>query len=244
MANQTIQNTIDYVQTFIEYAPVNVGTANEPAITISNQIQNLVMGAPFGSAWNRKEDSSTSTVKGTQDYTIALTDFAWLEKVSLTDPAGRVWEVIDVYNNLPRGVADPNKPGRPTGCCVLVTTYGTSIKIRFMGVPDQVYLITLTYQKLWAPIAALTGGTGTWAIPQIYSDVYNALWLGEAYGLSGDTQNHQVYRMRGVAALIARTEGLTEMQINAFLEQFERRTGQAMYRQGSVQQSIQAKGAQ
>src|SRR5579859_7813498 len=144
MSNQTIQNSIDYSQPFIQYSPISAGANSEPAVTIANEIQNLVCGPPFGWSWNRKEDSSTSTVAGTQDYTINLTDFAYLEKVSLTDPNGVVFDVPNIYNNLSKGLANATseRQMRPNSCCVLIVTYGTSVKIRFIGVPDQIYLIT------------------------------------------------------------------------------------------------------
>src|SRR5579859_1641213 len=244
MSNQTIQNSIDYSQPFIQYSPISAGANSEPAVTIANEIQNLVCGPPFGWSWNRKEDSSTSTVAGTQDYTINLTDFAYLEKVSLTDPNGVVYEILDIYNNKPRAVADATKAkqARPISACVLLVTYGTSVKIRFMGVPDQIYLITLTYQKLITQMSALTGGTGTWAIPPQYSDIYNSLFIGEALSLV-DNPDANKYRQRGVTALLAKAEGLTELQIAAFLEQFWSRVGQQQASGLKVQQSIQARGA-
>lgn len=243
MANQTIQNSIDYAQPFILYSPISAGANSEPAVTVANEIQNLVCGPPFGWAWNRGENNSTSTVAGTQDYTINVTDFAYLEMVSLTDSSGNVFQVLEIYNNKPRGIADAtkNKQSRPNGACVLQVNYGTSIKLRFMGVPDQVYQITLTYQKLITPMAALTGGTGTWTIPPQYSDIYNNLFLGEALGLVMDPDANK-YRQRGIAALLAKAEGLTDLQINAFLEQYWARVGQQQVSGLKVQQSVQARG--
>lgn len=244
MANQTIQNSIDFALTYIQYSPLSAGTNNEPAITIANWTQNLVVGPPFGWAWNRGENSSTSTAAGTQDYTIAVTDFGFLEKVSLTDSTGAVWDVPDVYNNLAKGIADPNKnkQGRPNSACVLQVTYGTNLKLRFIGVPDAVYLITLTYQKLVTPMAALSGGPGTWTIPPQYSDIYNNLFLGEAMSVVDDNKAN-IYRQRGVTALLAKAEGLTEMQKNAFLEQFWARQGrQELSGTLRAQQGNQARG--
>jgi hypothetical protein len=244
MANQTIQNSIDYSQTYIQYSPLNVGVANEPAITIANEVQNLVVGPPFTWGWNRKEDSTLSTVAGTQDYTVNLTDFAYLEKVSLTDPNGAVFEIVDVYNTAALGKADSstNKRQRPNAACVLLVTYGTSVKIRFMGCPDVIYNVSLTYQKLVTPMAALTGGTGTWTIPPQYSDVYNSLFLAEALATVDDARAVQ-YRQRGVTALLAKSEGLSELQKNAFLEQYWMRDRQQQSGALRTQQSVQARGA-
>lgn len=246
MANQTIQNSIDYALTYIQYSPLNVGTANEPAITIANEVQNLIVGPPFTWAWNRGDNSATplNTVAGTQDYTTLLTDFAYLETASTTDSAGDVFNIPDVYNNISRGKADanPTKQARPNSVCVLQVTYGTSIKLRFVGVPNAVYGIGLTYQKLVTPMAALTGGTGTWTVPPQYSDVYNNLFLGEAMAVVDEARS-QLYRQKGVTALLAKAEGLSEMQKNAFLEQFWARQGrQELYGQLRTQMGNQARG--
>jgi hypothetical protein len=241
----TIQDSINYSSTFIQYSPLSAGTNFEPALTIANEIQNTVMGAPFSWPWNRTEDNSTTTVAGTQDYSINLTNFAWLEKVSLKNVAsGEVHEIPDVYNNLARGIADARtvKQARPNAACVLIVSYGSSLRLRLMGVPETAYLITLTYQRIWAPLTTLTGGSGTWTIPPQYSDIYNNLFLGEAMALVDDRQGAQQYRQRGIAALIAKAEGLTQMQINSFLEQYWQRDSQMAARQLAVQQGGQARG--
>jgi len=224
----TIQQSINFAQTFIGFSPEAVGTGNEPAISLANMIQNTILNAPFTWGWNRNENSSTSTVAGTQDYTIPLTDFSFLEKVTLTDPTGAVYEVQDVYNTAALGIADAsvNKRARPNSACVVMVTYGTSIKLRFMGVPDKIYLITLTYQKLPTPLSALTGANGTWLIPDQYIDIYNNLFLAESMALVDDARE-TLYRQRGVGALLSKAEGLTEMQKNDFLEQYWMRSGRS-----------------
>jgi hypothetical protein len=246
MANQTIQNSIDYALTYIQYSPLSAGTNNEPAITIANEIQNMVCGPPFTWAWNRGDNASVAlnTVAGTQDYTTLLTDFAFLETASLTDANNVVFQIPDVYNNINRGKADANstKRARPNSICIYQVTYGTSAKVRFVGVPDAVYSVGMTYQKLITPMAALTGGTGTWTIPPAYSDVYNNLFLGEAMAIVDDARAN-IYRQRGVTALLAKSEGLTDMQKNAFLEQFWARQGRQEATSAlRVQQSTQARG--
>jgi len=285
-------------------------------MSIGNEVQNLILNAPFTWGWNRTEDSSTVTTPGVQDYVVNLTDFSYLEKVSLTAPDGSVYELKDVYNTLARGIADPStlKRQRPQACCIIMVTYGTSIKVRFMGVPDNTYIVTLTYQKLVSPIGqfaisaagnasmgnttytgvfttsafpagstiyingfttnAANNGTfqvvsisGTslvvnnasgvaetnpavvwstnspWSMPDQYLDIYNNLFTGECMAVVDDARAN-MYRQRGVAALLTKSEGLSEMQINAFLEQYWARTGQSQYRTGAVTQSVQARGAQ
>lgn len=243
MANQTIQNSIDYVDPFIEYWPISAGTNNEPAITIANEIQNLITGPPFTWAWNRNENTGTSTTANTQDYTVAITDFGFLERLTFVASNGDTFEAKDIYNNLSRGVTNltAGKGGRPTACCVLLVTYGTNAKFRLMGAPDQAYAMTFTYQKLITPMSALTGGSGTWTIPPQYSDIYNNLFLGEAKSYVGDADAN-VYRARGVAALLAKAEGLTDLQVNAFLEQYWARVRQSTVTGLKAQQGTQARG--
>ncbi len=246
MANQTIQNSIDYASTYIQYSPLSAGTNSEPAITIANEVQNLICGPPFTWPWNRGDNASVplNTVIGQQDYTTLLTDFAFLESASLTDSAGAVFNIPDVYNNVSKGKADANttKQGRPNSICVFQATLGTSIKVRFIGVPDKIYGVNLNYQKLITPMSALTGAPGTWTIPTQYSDIYNNLFVGEAMAVVDDNRA-QLYRQRGVAALLAKSDGLTEMQVNNFLRQFWARAGrQEMEGSLRTQQSAQSRG--
>lgn len=242
--SSTIQNSIDFAQTYCQYSPLSVGAGNQPAVGIANEIQYLVTAAPFCWGWNRKEDNSTSTQSGIQDYTIALTDFGFLEKVSLTDPSGAVWPINDIYNTNVLGIADATVPkqGRPNAISIASVTYGTSVKFRFMGCPDQVYLITLTYQKLVSPLTTLSGSTGTWSIPDQYQDIYNFLFLAEALAVVDDNRE-VLYRRQGIASLLAKAEGLNEMQRNVFLDMYWMRQGRPdLAGPLKAQQSIQGRG--
>jgi hypothetical protein len=56
----------------------------------------------------------------------------------------------------------------------------------------------------------------SWApIPDNYSDIYNNLFLSEVLANVEDPRA-QIYRQRGVASLLAKQDGLNEMQKNAF----------------------------
>ena len=388
----TIQNSIDFSRTFIQYQPLSVGAGGEPALSIANEIQNTILNAPFTWPWNRSENYSPVTVIGTQDYIVALTDFGFLEKVTFADSSGVIFEAKDVYNNKVLAMADANKNrlSRPNAACIAAVTYGTNLKLRLMPIPDKVYTVGLIYQKLVNPFGpypvtsaaaaspaslvlsqvtvtgattvytgAITGGginnyvgmtfviTGfsnasnnvtilvtanttttltctTATVPQInetavaaaaggqtaytgiftpgafpagsvakitgfvthtgnngsfvvvsatstrlvlinaaglaesiaafanaagwspipdsFIDVFNNLFLGEALAINDDPRANQ-YRQHGVATLLAKAEGLTEMQINAFLEQYWARVSQGQYRTLRTQQGAQAGGA-
>src|SRR5579864_375595 len=240
MAN-TLQTTLNYVAQFIYGQAISSQTGNEPAISIASMIRNSFLGAPMTWAFNRAEDSSQSTTAGTQDYTYTIATFGFLEKVSLTDAGGKIWEVKDIYNSLPLSKTGSiaAQQQRPSAVAVIAFTPGTSFKIRFMGAPDAIYTINLTYQTAPVQFAALSDG---WApIPDSYSDIYNNLFLGEAFAVVDDARA-QIYRQRGVAAFLAKAEGLTDTQKNIFAQQWLAASKEQASAMLKSQQAVQARG--
>jgi hypothetical protein len=309
-AVNTLQGTINWAQTYIEYSPLTAGLGQEPAITIASIIRNTMMTAPMTWSWNRKEDTSKSTQANVQDYTYTLTDFGFLEKVSLIDPKGQIFEMKDVLNtsSLSKGGAVQ----RPQTCCVITNNPGTQFTIRFMGIPDQVYTIVLTYQVLpiqfqsfaVTSVSTASGGQTTYQgifnpsaltansianisgfttagnngsflvvsstttalvvanpggvaetpaipalavnenwgpIPDSYSDIYNNLFLGEAFAAVDDARS-QIYRQRGVVAFLSKQEGLTDMQKNIFAAQWMAQGREWAWSTLKLQQGVQASG--
>lgn len=308
-----LQNTINFCLPFVQYAPLTAGFGFEPATTIANMVRDIFFSPPLVWGWNRNENSLYSTAATVQDYTIAITDFGFLEKVSLTDVSGNTWEVKDIYNTnvLTKTSNTADSCARPNAVAVIRSTPGVNITIRFMSVPDQAYVINLTYQKssvsfgpytvnsvasaiagntvytgIFDPAAfpvnavATMGGfktnavnngnylvvaatataltlanasgiaetasayviNGSWSpIPDYYCDVYNNLFLAEALASQDDTRS-QVYRQRGVAALLAKSEGLTDMQKNAFIQQILNQGRESTAVTLKLQQSTQGRG--
>lgn len=241
----TLQQSVNFAQPFVEYLPLTFGTNNEPAVSIANEIQNTVMNAPFTWGWNRSDNIiagvPVTLQAGVQDYTIALPDFGFLEKVSLIDPTDNaIWEILNVYNTASLGLADPNlnKQARPNSVCVYLVNYGTNLKLRFTGVPDKAYSVNLVYQKLPTP---LTTASSPWGIPDQYIDIYNNLFLGEVLANADDTRS-AYYRQRGITTLLAKAEGLTEMQKNMFLDLYWARDRQQLASTLRTQQAQQARG--
>ena len=310
----TLIQTINWSQTFYQYSPVTAGLGQEPAVSTASMIRSTIMSAPFCWAWNRNENSAIVTTPGVQDYILTnLNDFGFLEKCSLQDSTGKIFEIKDVYNTASLSVATAPL-SRPNAIAVITRSFDSfgSIKFRFMGVPDAVYTVTLTYQKL-CPImgpflitsanaaslgnttyfgqfdpdtfpvgstAQVTGfGTGpvfssvnngsftvvsvepsmmvlanpngvaltqtayvsnfNWApIPDNYNYIYDTLFLGEMMAMVDDARAAQ-YRQRGIASLLAKAEGLSEMQRDAFMQQWLARgvemTGVAMRAQQGIQ---------
>jgi hypothetical protein len=176
-------------------------------------IINLIFSPPNTWSFNRNENTSTSTVAGTQDYAVNISDLNFIERVSLTDTGGKIHEVTNVYNTAALSVQATQ--GRPNSVCVKTNNLAGTNTIRFSLVPDAVYVINTTYQKLPTAVTALSS---TWSgIPDTYSDIYNNLYLAEAFAQTLDDVNAQKYRVRGMAALVAKCEGLTETQKNLYM---------------------------
>ena len=235
----TLQDTVNWVQTFIEYSPLTAGVGNEPAISVANMIISTITSAPFTWGWNRAEYDALVLDSPKQDYTVSITDFGFLEKVTLINVAGTyAFELRDVYNTSALGVS-VSKPSEPKGVSVHLVEYGTNLTLRFIAIPDQNYTSVITYQKLIPDMSSLAAA---WPLPAQYKDIFNNLFAAEAFQAVDDDQEAQRYRMRGVAALLAKAEGLNELQRNSVLAQFLARGGQAQSIQLRTQQGTQARG--
>lgn len=300
-----LQNTLNWTAAYIQGTPITAWLGMEPAVSIASMIRNSILNPPMTWLFNRNE-VTFPTVVGQQDYILAtMPDLAFVEKVSLTDDQGKVHEIKDVYNNSALAVS--SFPQRPSAMSVESSSIISTVlnyKLRFLGVPNEIYTVTVTYQKLapqFGPFfisgaanaaAGNTAYTGTFdvnsfpvgstaiitgfvthtvnngsfvvvsvtptlltvanaagvaetiqayvsnfswdPIPDQYSDVYNNLFLAEAMAIVDD-QRSQVYRQRGVAALLSKASGLTEMQRNAFAQQWLARDVERQSVMGAVQ---------
>lgn len=308
----TLQNSINFAGPYIQYSPLTAGLGQEPAASIGSIIRNSLLSAPMTWYFNRAE-ITFPTVVGQQDYTISTApDLAFVEKVSLTDDSGNIWEIKDVYDN--ESLSPSSFQQRPSAMSIQTSPIVTGVqnyKFRFLGVPDQIYTVTIEYQKLspqFGPFfitscgtasggntaytgsfdtlsfpvgaaAVITGfktnavnngsfvvvsctstlltlvnGSGvaetvsafannfSWSpIPNQFSDVYNNLFLSEALATVDDARA-QIYRQRGVAAMLAKATGLTEMQKNAFAQQWLARGVERQALAGSTQTGNAGRG--
>ena len=279
-------------------------------------VRNTILNPPFTWPFNRNEYTSLSLVQGTQDYSAPITDFAYLEKVSLLNVDGFGYELNDVYNTNILGVPSlTNGQGQPNSCAVRYYVPSTSVSLRFLSVPEQAYTSILTYQKLPLPFTYFNlesvsvistivyytyqsmqvvgandelagqyilvdgftnaGNNGTflcvsstanyliltnpnaidevnttayaineswYPIPDSYMEIYNNLFLAEMMATADDNRE-QLYRQRGVAALLSKAQGLTQLQVNAFLAQWSARGSmQELAKQIATQMGAQSRG--
>lgn len=291
MSYSTTQSIL-FAKPYVQYSPLTNGTGNEPATSAFTMIRNSILGAPIIWPWNRNESSGVNVTSANQDYTVALTDFGFLEKAVLTDDQGKSFEIKYPLNNDPMvpvsaGIVGQDQ-GRPVAISVQTMIPFTSIKVRLLPAPQKAYTMVLVYQKAAPPFVsgdaitsvAAAGGQGTYTgtftlgaypvgssvvvtgmvassganngtfvvvsantmtvvvtnaaavnethagvmtnpfwspIPDFFMDVYNNLFLSEAFASVDEPQRAQFYRVRGVSALLGRAEGLTQAQKNAFM---------------------------
>ena len=216
----TVTQSINWAQSVLaSYIPLTAQTGSEPALTIANMVVTFILNPPFTWPNNRAENTGTNTVAGTQDYTLSITNFGFLESVTLTNSSSKGWAVPRIYNSKNLGTTS-EQSARPEAACVRFITPGTSMVLRFLSAPDAIYAITATYQK--APVL-FTATTQDWytqcSIPDYYIDIFNNLFLAECFQTNGDAQEAAEYRRRGMAALISKADGLTEMQKSMMLAQ-------------------------
>lgn len=132
----------------------------------------------------------------------------------------------------------------PVGSLVTITGMGNSANNgTFVVVSANATTLVVTNAGAANETHAGVSTNPFWSlIPDTYMDVFNNLFLSEAFASVDEPQRAQLYRTRGVAALLARSEGLTEAQKNAFMQQWhitDRDNASVMPR---LQQGIQGRG--
>jgi hypothetical protein len=215
----TLNQTVLWSQSMLgTYIPLTAQTGNEPAISISNMVVTFILNPPFTWPTNRAENTGTTTTAGTQDYVITATDFGFMESMTLTK-SSKSYAVPRIYNSANLGTSS-EQTARPESCCVRFITPGTNVTVRFLSAPDDAYSVAMTYQKVPVLFTATSQDWFTQCnIPIYYIDIFNNLFLAEALQVNGDAQEAAIYRRRGMAALISKADGLTEMQKNMMLAQ-------------------------
>ena len=81
-ATITLQETIQWVQPYLNWANLTIGVAGEPAISAANLALQTIVGPPFVWPWNR-DTATFITVAGQQDYTMNISTFGFMEAASV-----------------------------------------------------------------------------------------------------------------------------------------------------------------
>jgi hypothetical protein len=237
MAN-LLSDTINFISPFCRYQSPAVGTNNMPIIGIASIVRNIILAAPFTWRWNRNNVNITGPViVNQQDYPQAISDLGFLEKAIAND-GQTSYEFKDVKNN--EALASSNTVGRPMTVAIQTDDGAGNYVFRLGPVPDKNYTINMVYQKLPIQFQNLTDG---WApIPDSFSDVYNNLCLGYYMDSCQDPRAPQ-YIARGIAGLLARASGLSQMDKAIFASSYMNYESAQMLNQLRAQQATQAQGS-
>ena len=149
-----LQQTINWARPYMQYVPLTAGFCQEPAVSAATMIRNSLLAPPQSWYWNRGLFSPINVTKAAgTDYQInisSIPDFGFLEKASLQDASGKIWEIKDVYNSMPlaaSGVTDQQRPN----AIVVLSQSSTQLTFRFLGAPNGTYTGSLIYQKKAQP---------------------------------------------------------------------------------------------
>lgn len=146
----TLQQSINFARSYIEYAPCNAGFGGEPATSVSSMIRNTLMNAPMTWNWNRNT-LTFSTVQGQQDYPIVVPDFGFMENWSLTATAaapgiivGKIFQGGDTYNTAALAGASDQQRSDALAVQSIFTTPVLTIALTSVAVDGSNNLTILT----------------------------------------------------------------------------------------------------
>lgn len=140
------------------------------------------------------------------------------------------------------GIFDPLS--FPTGATAVITGFVANAANNgsFTVVSSNATTLVLANAGGIAETISAYAANFSWSpIPDYYRDIYNNLFLSEAMALVDDARA-QIYRARGVAAFLAKAQGLSDTQKNVFVQQWLARTSEGMINSLSVQQGVGARG--
>lgn len=206
---------------FIGYQPVNISNG-EPALTAANLTKQTILGPPFKWPWNRGtfhiELDPTETSWG-QDYLLTLPDFHFVEKLWLTDPAGKVIEITNIASSL----AAESAIKRPSSAAMNLQDEDGDVTLRLNAQPDVAYIIDGYYQQAAVMMTSLAA---TWGpIPDHLSYIYDWGFLGFCSLLTKDARA-PIFLAKFASHLLGSQDGLTAQQRNIFLGDFLALIGQ------------------
>lgn len=198
MANTIkVQDVVSWAQLFVRLLPVSGvgGVANEPALSIANQVQQTLLAPPFGWRWNRAS-TTFNTVIGQQDYPETVTDLGWIERAALQSGSSDEPELV-VKPVLPAAATQ----GRPTHVSSLLDN-GTNVTFRMFPSPDAVYTVNVEYQLQAPLISALTS---TWTVPDYLAYLYRQGFLALLMTYANDPRAQVEYQKFIEQAMMAST---------------------------------------
>lgn len=220
----TISSTLDAVYPFIRYAPLVIGASSQPALGIASEVRDTILNVPMAWPWNRAR-TAFALASGTQDYTVALPSFGWLEQASITGADGKTFMIDNIKNVLTQDTTS----ARPTNVSPLIDDNAGNITFRFGPVPEQNYTANIIYQKVPVQFAATSD---TWTpIPDRYYQIYVQGVKALAFIYTDDAR-WQVEYQRFLTSLAGINGGLSMAEKSSWVEAMLASKVQAMHAEG------------
>lgn len=158
---------------------------------------------------NAGTQTGVTQVVGGQDYIVALSDFGWPEKASITDGATFSKELV-INPDLAQDVA----AGETANISPVADDGSGNITFRLMPPPSSAWTVQLDYQMASSSFAAMAD---SWTpIPNYLSYLYNQGCLYKCYEMGSDERMTQAFQIF-LRNLIAANNGLTDSQVNLFM---------------------------
>lgn len=148
----TLQQIVKSAKAYAELQPQipTSGWAQEPALTIANDVMQRILAQGMDWKWNRGYVPAVLTVALQQDYVTQVTDMGWLEAA----------DRIDINNSTNNGNLAP----KPVFTMESVRDLG---RTSFQGYPFNVSYVpnSLAYLGQWQPNTLIACGYGVASIP-------------------------------------------------------------------------------
>ena len=187
------------------------------------------------------DGSVTWTNKGPIPVDIPLSQtytFSWMETQSVQDITLTIPKWVEIQSKISLGL--DSTQARPKFISAQGDDGLGDITFRLMPVPDVAYPVALTIQQK-PPI--FTNTNQTWApIPDEYSHIYNWGFLAMMWMFADDAR-FTFANQKFIAHLLAASQGLTQTEINIFLNNWQNVTGQPVEKMNMTQQGTQGRGS-
>jgi len=194
----TLQNVTDWARTYTKLIPIIGvgGFANEPALSICNNVIQAFLTRPYAWPFNRKTLATPiDTVDKQQDYTLTgVADIGWIERGYVEEKAftgtPKPIKDLEIVRALPK---DSVIGARPFKICKDRESGAGNVDtiVRVWPLPGTViWTVNLDYQ-IKAPLkTTMTGaGTGDWSpIPDELTSVIRQGFLAEALKHADDNR--------------------------------------------------------
>lgn len=161
--------------------------------------------------------------------------FSWIETASVLDLNNTKWYQME--SELCLGM--DSSEARPRNISGQADDGQGNVTFRLMPVPDKAYPVCITTQKR-PPL--FTSVNQPWApIPDEYSHIYNWGFLALMWMFADDVR-FSAANQKFVTQLLGANQGLTQTQLNIFLNNWQAVTGQPIANQSAMQQGFQSRG--